>query len=90
MDLFDIPAKENFAKGKALDLEQSSALARAQTPTSPAPRTGKTSAGADVLMITAGIPRKPGMSRDDLLNTNHENRESGSGAERASIRQTAS
>jgi len=36
--------------------------------------TGTTSyeatAGSDVVVITAGIPRKPGMSRDDLLNTN--------------------
>src|SRR5713226_8871672 len=28
-------------------------------------------AGSDIVVITAGIPRKPGMSRDDLLNTNH-------------------
>ena len=29
-------------------------------------------AGSDIVVITAGIPRKPGMSRDDLLNTNHK------------------
>ncbi len=29
-------------------------------------------AGSDVVVVTAGIPRKPGMSRDDLLNTNHK------------------
>src|SRR5438045_4400241 len=29
-------------------------------------------ANSDVVVITAGIPRKPGMSRDDLLNTNHK------------------
>jgi malate dehydrogenase len=67
--LFDIPAKENFAKGKALDLEQSSALSGAD-----ARVTGTSNwedlAGADVLIITAGIPRKPGQSRDDLVETN--------------------
>ena len=67
--LFDIPAKENFAKGKALDLEQSTAVSGNQT------RILGTSkwedvAGADVLIITAGIPRKPGQSRDDLVATN--------------------
>ncbi len=67
--MFDIPAKENFAKGKALDLEQASALSGSDA------RVIGTSnwadcAGADVLIITAGIPRKPGQSRDDLVATN--------------------
>ena len=63
--LFDIPAKEKFAQGKALDLEQASALSG-----SDAKITGTSNwedlAGVDVLIITAGIPRKPGQSRDDL------------------------
>jgi len=67
--LFDIAAKENFAKGKALDLEQSTAVTGAD-----ARITGTSNwadvAGADVLIITAGIPRKPGQSRDDLVGTN--------------------
>jgi malate dehydrogenase len=67
--LFDIPAKENFAKGKALDLEQNSAVLGYD-----ATITGTSSwadvAGADVLIITAGIPRKPGQSRDDLVGIN--------------------
>jgi len=67
--LFDIPAKESFAKGKALDLEQSTALSG-----SDARIIGSSSwsdlAGSDVLIITAGIPRKPGQSRDDLVGTN--------------------
>lgn len=67
--LFDIPAKENFAKGKALDLEQSTALSL-----SDARVTGTSNwadlAGADVLIVTAGIPRKPGQSRDDLVMMN--------------------
>jgi len=67
--LFDIAAKENFAKGKALDLEQSSTLSGADglvTGTS----NWEDLAGADVLIVTAGIPRKPGQSRDDLVETN--------------------
>jgi malate dehydrogenase len=67
--LFDIPAKEKFAQGKALDLEQSSSISGAD-----AKITGSSNwadlAGADVLVITAGIPRKPGQSRDDLVGTN--------------------
>jgi malate dehydrogenase len=67
--LFDIPAKESFAKGKALDLEQWSALSGADGRV-----TGTASwddlSGADVLIVTAGIPRKPGQSRDDLVETN--------------------
>jgi malate dehydrogenase len=67
--LFDIPAKEKFAQGKALDLEQASALSG-----SDAKITGTSNwedlAGVDVLIITAGIPRKPGQSRDDLVGSN--------------------
>ncbi len=67
--LFDIPAKENFAKGKALDLEQNGSVIGYD-----ASITGSGNwadlAGADVLIVTAGIPRKPGQSRDDLVATN--------------------
>jgi malate dehydrogenase len=67
--LFDIAPKENFAKGKALDLEQNGAVLGYD-----ANIRGTSSwadlEGADVLVITAGIPRKPGQSRDDLVATN--------------------
>jgi malate dehydrogenase len=67
--LFDIPAKEKFAQGKALDLEQNGAVVGYDSAI-----TGTSSwehlAGADVLIVTAGIPRKPGQSRDDLVATN--------------------
>ena len=67
--LYDIPAKENYAKGKALDLEQNGAVlgydARIHGTGSWADLEG-----ADVLIVTAGIPRKPGQSRDDLVATN--------------------
>jgi malate dehydrogenase len=67
--LFDIAAKENFAKGKALDLEQNSSVLGYD-----ANIRGTSSwadlEGSDVLIVTAGIPRKPGQSRDDLVATN--------------------
>ena len=67
--LYDIPAKENFAKGKALDLKQNGAVLAYD---SNIRGTGNWAdlEGADVLIITAGIPRKPGQSRDDLVASN--------------------
>ncbi|HEY1693136.1 MAG TPA: malate dehydrogenase [Polyangiaceae bacterium] len=67
--LYDIPAKENFAKGKALDLEQNGSVLGYD---SNIRGTGNWAdlEGADVLIITAGIPRKPGQSRDDIVGTN--------------------
>ncbi len=67
--LLDIPAAEGLAKGKSLDIQQMSTIDRFDS------RLLGTSnyddlAGADVIIITAGIPRKPGMSREDLLATN--------------------
>src|SRR5215470_13512933 len=67
--LFDIPAKENFAKGKALDLEQNGAVLGYDSHIRGTANWADL-AGADVLIITAGIPRKPGQSRDDLVATN--------------------
>ncbi|MDX2019351.1 MAG: malate dehydrogenase [Deltaproteobacteria bacterium] len=67
--LFDIPEKEGVAKGKALDLEQNGAVLgydAAITGTSK----WEDLKGSDVVIITAGVPRKPGMSRDDLLGIN--------------------
>lgn len=67
--LFDIPDKENFAKGKALDLAQNGAVLGYD-----AKITGTSKwedvAGSDVIIVTAGVPRKPGMSREDLLSIN--------------------
>jgi malate dehydrogenase len=67
--LFDIPEKADLARGKALDIEQTDALGGID-----AAVVGTSSwedcAGADVVIVTAGVPRKPGMSRDDLLSIN--------------------
>ncbi|MEO7327635.1 MAG: malate dehydrogenase, partial [Minicystis sp.] len=67
--LFDIPQKSDYAKGKALDLEQNGAILGYDASIT---GTGDWAdcKGADVLIITAGIPRKPGQSRDDLVATN--------------------
>jgi malate dehydrogenase len=67
--LFDIPAKTDYAKGKSLDLEQNGAVLGYDvsiTGTSD----WKDCAGADVIIVTAGVPRKPGQSRDDLVAIN--------------------
>jgi malate dehydrogenase len=67
--LYDIPARESFAKGKALDLEQASTLSGSDARVSGTAK-WEDVAGADVVIVTAGIPRKPGQSRDDLVGTN--------------------
>src|SRR5579872_3051889 len=67
--LFDIAAKENFAKGKALDLEQNGAVIGYDSHIRGTASWADLE-GADVIIITAGIPRKPGQSRDDLVATN--------------------
>ncbi len=67
--LYDIAAKENFAKGKALDLEQNGAVLGYDSNIRGTANWADLE-GADVLVVTAGIPRKPGQSRDDLVATN--------------------
>lgn len=67
--LFDIPAKSDFAKGKALDLEQNSSVIGYDANIKGTSDWADCK-GADVVIITAGIPRKPGQSRDDLVATN--------------------
>lgn len=67
--LLDIPATEGMPAGKALDLMEASPIVGFDSNI-----VGTTSyedtVDSDVVVITAGIPRKPGMSRDDLLSTN--------------------
>jgi malate dehydrogenase len=67
--MLDIPNKESFARGKALDLEQDCAIRGLDAAVS-GTSDWSACAGADVVIITAGIPRKPGQSRDDLVATN--------------------
>jgi malate dehydrogenase len=67
--LFDIPDKEGLAKGKALDLEQNGSILGYDSHIR-GTSNWDDCAGADVVIVTAGVPRKPGMSRDDLLSIN--------------------
>ena len=67
--LLDVPQTEKMPMGKALDLMQSSPIVGFDANITGATDYGP-SAGSDVVVITAGIARKPGMSRDDLLATN--------------------
>jgi malate dehydrogenase len=60
-----------IAKGKALDMSQAANAARQHTVVSVAEHASDL-AGSNVVVITAGSPRKPGMSRDDLLMINAE------------------
>lgn len=68
-DIVVLDVAEGVAKGKALDLEQSSVVENFDANISGTSNYADI-AGADVVIVTAGIARKPGMSRDDLLNTN--------------------
>jgi len=65
--LFDLVA--GLAKGKALDISQSNAVDGFNVKLSGTDSYEDTK-GSDVIIITAGVPRKPGMTRDDLLGTN--------------------
>lgn len=67
--LFDIPEKLGLAQGKALDLEQNGAVLGYDALIRGTSK-WEDLKGADVAIVTAGIPRKPGMSRDDLLSVN--------------------
>lgn len=67
--LYDIPQVEGLVKGKALDINQLTAVDGYDcriTGTSD----WKDVAGSQLLIVTAGVPRKPGMSREDLLDVN--------------------
>ena len=67
--LLDIPQTEGMPSGKALDLMQASPIMGFDAKIVGA-NDYKETAASDVVVITAGIARKPGMSRDDLLSTN--------------------
>ena len=66
--LLDI--KENFAEGKALDIWQTAPVNLYDTRITGSTNDYTKTANSDVVVITSGLPRKPGMSRDDLISTN--------------------
>lgn len=66
--LLDI--REGFAEGKAMDLMQTASLNGFDTKIVGATNDYSKTAGSDVAVITSGIPRKPGMTREELISTN--------------------
>lgn len=66
--LLDI--KEGVAEGKALDMWQKAPINLYDTRTVGVTNDYEATAGSDIVVITSGLPRKPGMSRDDLIMTN--------------------
>ena len=66
--LLDI--KDGLAEGKALDIWQSAPIDRFDTKTYGVTNDYSQTANSNVVVITSGLPRKPGMSRDDLIETN--------------------
>jgi malate dehydrogenase len=66
--LLDI--KEGFAEGKAQDMMQTAALLGFDTKITGSTNDYAKTAGSDVVVITSGLPRKPGMTREELIGTN--------------------
>ncbi len=66
--LLDI--RENFAEGKALDMMQTATLNQFNTKVSGSTNDYTKTANSDVVVITSGIPRKPGMTREELIGIN--------------------
>jgi len=66
--LLDI--KEGLSEGKALDMMQTAALLEFDTRIKGVTNDYSATAGSDVVVITSGIPRKPGMTREDLIGVN--------------------
>lgn len=66
--LLDI--KEGFAEGKAQDMMQTAALLGFDTKITGSTNDYSKTAGSSVVVITSGIPRKPGMTREELIGTN--------------------
>jgi len=70
-DIVLVDIKEGLPEGKALDIDQMGAVLGYE-PNVVGSTSYEKSAGSDVVVITAGLPRSPGMSRDDLVATNEK------------------
>jgi malate dehydrogenase len=70
-DVVLVDIVENLPQGKALDINQMGPILGYE-PKVVGTNGYEESAGSDVVVITAGVPRKPGMSRDDLVTTNEK------------------
>ena len=69
-ELVLVDIKEGFAEGKALDMMQTAALLGFDTQITGSTNDYSKTANSDVCVITSGIPRKPGMTREELIGTN--------------------
>jgi malate dehydrogenase len=65
-----VDIKEGLAEGKALDIWQTSSINHFDTRVTGSTNDYLKTKGSGIIVITSGIPRKPGMSRDDLIKTN--------------------
>jgi malate dehydrogenase len=65
-----LDVKQNLAEGKALDMWQMSPVDLFDTRVNGSTNDYSKTANSDIVVITAGVPRKPGMSRDDLISIN--------------------
>src|SRR5258705_5183816 len=65
-----VDIREGFAEGKALDIWQKAPIDLYDSRTVGSTNDYAKTAGSEVVVITSGLPRKPGMTRDDLINTN--------------------
>ncbi len=65
-----VDIKEGFAEGKAMDLMQTASLNGFDTKITGTTGDYSKTAGSDVVVITSGIPRKPGMTREELIGIN--------------------
>lgn len=65
-----VDIKEGFAEGKAMDLMQTASLMGFDTKITGVTGNYAATAGSDVAVITSGIPRKPGMTREELIGIN--------------------
>ncbi len=65
-----VDIKEGMAEGKALDIWQKAPINLYDTRTIGSTNDYSVTTGSEVVVITSGLPRKPGMSRDDLIQTN--------------------
>lgn len=69
-ELVLVDIKEGFAEGKAQDIMQTAALLGFDTKVSGSTADYTKTANSDVVVITSGLPRKPGMTREELIGTN--------------------
>ena len=69
-DLVLLDIKEGLSEGKAQDMMQSAALLGFETRITGSTKDYEKTAGSSVVVITSGIPRKPGMTREELIGTN--------------------